>query len=150
MYRCSLESANIIGAVTALLVYCLTILVFVARLAGNPRAEHALGLFLIALAVPLLYLWTVASGHDRPPLYYVQLLLMLAYLVAELLLDYVLKIDFRSVRWMTIAYATLFFGGTGGMIGVASHAGKPWTASAVVLFLLMAALAFFQRAKTGM
>ena len=150
MYRCSLESANLMGAVTAVLVYCVTMLVFVARLAGSPRAEHALGLLLIILAVPLVFLLNDAGAHARPPLYYVQLSLMLLYLVVELLLDYVLRIDFRSVRWMTIAYVTLFFGGTGGMIGVASQAGKPWTVTSVVLFVLMAALVFFQRAKTGM
>jgi hypothetical protein len=44
----------------------------------------------------------------------------------------------------------IFFGGTGGMLGVASHAGKPWAYSAIGLFLCMAILAFIQRAKTGM
>ena len=148
--RCGLQSASLIGAVVAVLIYVLVILVFSARLAGYERTEHWLGAALILLGVPLVYLLVLAAGHDRSPLYYVQLSLMLAYLLVELLLDYVLKLEFRSVRWMTIAYVTLFFGGTGGMIGVASHAGKPWTFSAVALFLIMAALAFFQRAKTGM
>jgi hypothetical protein len=75
---------------------------------------------------------------------------MLVYLIVELLLDYVLKLEFRSIRWMTIAYAVIFFSGTGGMIGVPSHAGKPWMYSAIVLFLSMAILTFSQRAKTGM
>ena len=149
-FRCTPQSANLVGAVVAILVYVLTILVFSARLSGSSRTEHWLGLMLILLALPLVYLLIVAGGHARPPLYYVQLSLMLLYLLVELLLDYVLKLDFRSVRWMVISYVTLFFAGTGGMIGVASQAGKPWTVSAVVLFLLMAALAFFQRAKTGM
>ena len=148
--KCSLQSANLIGAIVAILIYVLVMLVFSARLGGSARAEHWLGAAVILLGVPLVYLLIVAGGHDRTPLYYVQLSLMLAYLLVEQLLDYVFRIDFRSVRWMKIAYVTLFFVGTGGMIGIASHAGKPWTISAVVLFLAMAALAFFQRAKTGM
>jgi hypothetical protein len=148
--RLSLQAANLTGAVLAVLIYLLVILVFSSRMLGNSRAEHTLGAILIVLGLPLLYLLVNAPAHGRPLLYYIQLSLMLAYLVVELLLDYVLKLEFRSVRWMTIAYVTLFFGATGGMIGVASHAGKPWTFASVALFLVMAVLAFVQRAKTGM
>ena len=50
---------------------------------------------------------------------------------------------------MVVAYVTLFFGATGGMIGVAAHAGRAWMVSAIMLFLTMGSLAFYQRAKTG-
>ena len=59
-------------------------------------------------------------------------------------------IDFRNVQWMVISYVVLFFAGTGGMLGVARNAGRGWTILAVSLFLVMAALAFIQRAVTGM
>ena len=36
---------------------------------------------------------------------------LLAYLLVEFLLDYVLKIEFRQVRWRVICYVTLFFAG---------------------------------------
>jgi len=75
---------------------------------------------------------------------------MLVWLLVELLLDYILKIDFRNVGWMVISYVVLFFAGTGGMLGVAANAGRGWTILAVILFLVMAALAFIQRAVTGM
>ncbi len=145
----SVGSADLIGAITAVLIYVLIILVFVARLAGSQRTEHWLGLALVSMAMPLVYLLVIADGHARPVLYYIQLSLMVVYLVVELVLDYVLKLEFRNVRWMTVAYAMIFFSGTGGMIGVASHAGKPWMYSAIGLFLSMAILAFGQRAKTG-
>ena len=102
------------------------------------------------MAIPLLYLAISAPRFHRPPLYFLQVYLMLAYLLLELLLDYVLKIEFRQVRWMVIVYVTVFFAGTGGMIGVAGHAGGHWTKVSVVLFLVMAVLAFLQRARTGM
>ena len=148
--RMSPETADLVGAIVAALIYMLVMLVFSARLAGDERAGHWIGVAVVATALPVAYLLVVARGHSRPPLYFVQLSLMLIYLVVEWLLDYVLKVDFRSIRWMTILYVMLFFGGTGGMIGVASHAGRQWTVLSVVLFLLMAALAFVQRAKTGM
>jgi len=43
----------------------------------------------------------------------------------------------------------VFFSGTGGMIGVASQAGRAWAVPTIVLFLMMTALSFVQRAVTG-
>jgi hypothetical protein len=86
----------------------------------------------------------------RPPLYYIQIGCILAWLVVELLLDYVLKYDFHQVRWMVISYVTLCFAGSGGLLGLAALAGRGWTILAVILFLMMAVLAFVQRWATGM
>jgi hypothetical protein len=74
---------------------------------------------------------------------------MLAWLIAEAFLDYILKIDFRNVRWMVIGYVVLFFAGTGGLLGVAVNAGRAWSILAVILFLTMAVLTFVQRAITA-
>ena len=142
--------SSLTGAVVAVLVFVLTIGVFVARLASRPALEYWLGVVLVLLLVPLLYLLFRGKVTGRSGLYMLQLGLMVAYLAVEVLVDYVFKYEFRSVRWMTIAYVTLFFAATGGMIGVASHAGKGWTYGSVVLFLVMAVLAFVQRVVTGM
>jgi hypothetical protein len=144
------DKANILGALLAYAIYVTVILIFIVRLMKRPALEHGLGLMLMIAAVPLVYLLAVASAFRRPTLYYVQIGLMLAFLLVEFLLDYVLKIEFRNTRWMTIAYVMIFFSGTGGMIGVASQAGRAWVAPAIVLFLVMTALAFIQRAVTGM
>jgi hypothetical protein len=146
----SIESVNRIGAVLAHMIYITCILLFWARLGAKPRVEHWLGLLLMLALIPLTYLILTARTYTRPPLYYVQISLMIAFLVVELLLDYILKIEFRQERWMVIAYVMLFFGATGGMLGVAAHAGRAWAYSGIVLFLTMAVLAFVQRAKTGM
>jgi hypothetical protein len=144
------ERANVLGALLAYAIDVTVILIFIVRLMKRPALEHGLGLMLMIAAVPLVYLLAVASALRRPALYYLQIGLMLAFLLVEVLLDYVLKIEFRNTRWMTIAYVMIFFSGTGGMIGVASQAGRAWAAPAVVLFLVMTALAFIQRAVTGM
>jgi len=143
-------STNLLGGIVAVFIYSLIILVFLARLAAHETLGHVLGLVLIALIVPLLYLVFTARGAGRPTLYFVQLGLMIVYLIVELLLDYIFKLDFRNVRWMTITYVMLFFAGTGGMLGVASHAGKGWSYASIALFLVMAVLAFVQRRITGM
>ncbi|MBU8872100.1 MAG: hypothetical protein KOO60_14625, partial [Gemmatimonadales bacterium] len=145
-----MERVNLLGALSAQAIFLVCISVFCARLLGKAKVEYWLGVSLLLVAIPLVYLVITAPRFNRPPLYYIQIYLMLAYLLVELLLDYVLKIEFRQVRWMVISYITIFFAGTGGMIGVAGSAGGHWTVVSVILFLIMAVLAFFQRAKTGM
>lgn len=100
--------------------------------------------------IPLVYPLLKAPRLERPMLYYLQIGLMLIFLLVELLLDYVLMIEFRQIGWMVISYVMLFFAATGGMLGVAANAGRSWTLSAVILFLVMAVLAFVQRAVTGL
>jgi hypothetical protein len=145
-----LEKLNLLGALVAVTFFLSAILVFIFRLLGKPQVGHWIGYFELLLAIPLVYLFIKAPELGRPPLYYIQIGCMLAWLFVELLLDYVLKIDFRQVRWMVIGYVTLFFAGSGGLLGLASLAGRGWSILAVVLFLIMAVLAFVQRKVTGL
>jgi hypothetical protein len=146
-----MKRLDLLGAWVALAIFVLAMLVFVLRLVGRAELGHWLaGVPLLLTAVPLLYLLVRAQAFGRPWIYFLQISLMLAFHAVELVLDYILTLDFRQVRWAVIGYVTLFFAGTGGMIGVASAAGKPFTISSIVLFLIMAVLAFVQRAKTGL
>ena len=145
-----LIKTNVLGAVTAVLFFISAILVFVFRLLGKPHWGYWLGYFEFLLAIPLVYLLVRAPQLQRPWLYYVQIGCLLSWLAVEALLDYLLKIAFRSTRWMVISYVVLFFAGAGGMLGIASLAGRGWSIAAIVLFLIMAALTFIQRSVTGM
>ena len=145
-----LETMDLLGALVAVVFYVSAILVFIFRLLGNPQVGHWIGYGEFLLAIPLVYLLVSAPELKRPALYYLQISLMLAWLVVEALLDYILKFDFRQINWIVISYIVLFFAGTGGMLGVAANAGRGWTITAGILFLLMAILAFVQHAVTGM
>jgi hypothetical protein len=145
-----LEKTNLLGAVTAIAFIASAILVFTFRLLGKPQYGHWIGYFEFFLAVPMIFLLVKAPQLERPALYYIQIGCILAWLVLEALLDYILKIDFRNIRWMVISYVVLFFAGAGGLLGVASNAGRGWSISAIILFLIMSVLTFVQRAVTGM
>ena len=145
-----LEKTNLLGAFTAVTFFTSAILVFTFRLLGKPQYGHWIGYFEFLLAAPLIFLIVKAPELGRPALYYIQIGCMLAWLVLEALLDYILKVDFRNVRWMVISYVVLFFAGTGGMLGVAANAGRGWSIASIILFLIMAVLTFVQRAITGM
>lgn len=145
-----LHKANRIGGVTSLAALTLCILVFVFRLGGFPEIESLPGILFVLTGVPFLYLLFLAKAHQRPGIFYIQISAILIFILLELSLDYLFNIPFRSVKWMTILYVMFFFAGTGGLIGIASLAGKRWGTVAIVLFLIMTFLAFWQRAKTGM
>jgi hypothetical protein len=145
-----LKKTNLLGAIVAVAFYVSAILVFIFRLIGQPRFEGWIGYFEFLLSVPMIYLLVKAPQLERHALYYIQIGLMLAWLIVEALLDYILKINFRQVQWLVISYVVLFFAGTGGMLGVARNAGRGWAISAIILFLVMAILTFVQRAVTGM
>jgi len=145
-----IEKMNLLGAIVAVAFFVSAILVFIFRLLGKPQYGHWIGYFEFLLAIPLAFLLLKAPQLERPVLYYIQIGCMLAWLIVLALLDYILKIDFRNVRWMVISFVVLFFAGSGGMLGIATNAGREWSALAIVLFLIMAVLTFVQRAVTGM
>ena len=145
-----IHKANRLGALSSLIALGLCVLIFVFRLAGYPVIERWLGLFFLATALPFTYLLVTAREIKRPFIFYIQVSAILLFILIELCLDYIFNIDFRNIKWMTVLYVMFFFAGTGGLIGIASLAGKRWGAVAIVLFLIMTFLAFWQRAKTGM
>ena len=144
-----MEKSNLIGAVSAVCFFIFAILVFVARLAGKPELGKWFGSFTFLLVLPLVWLLVKAPAEGRGGLYFIQIVAVLLWLVVELLLDYVFRVEFRQVRWMVILYVMLFFAAAGGMLGIASNAGKTWSITAVVLFFIMAILTFLQRWITG-
>jgi hypothetical protein len=143
------EKMNLLGALVAIAFFVSAILVFLARLLGRPQYGHWIGYFEFLLAIPLFLLILTAPKLHRPGLYYLQVGCMLAWLLLEAILDYKLKVDFRNIRWMLISYVVLFFAGAGGMLGVATNAGRSWSIPSIVLFLIMTILTFVQRAVTG-
>jgi hypothetical protein len=139
-----------IGAWVAVLFYVTAILVFVVRLLGVPQVGRWVGPVEFLLAVPLVYLLVKAQQVGRPVLYYIQIGCVLAWLLVEALLDYILVLDFRGNLSIVIPYVILFFAAAGGLLGIAANAGRKWTYVALVLFFITAVLAFVQRAMTGM
>lgn len=140
---------DIFGALLAVSFYISAIMIFISRIINKSWIGYYIGYFEIVLIFPFLFLFLKSQLTERPMLYDIQLVLIMIWLIVELLLDYILKINFRDNRFAVMAYVTLFFGASGGLIGIASNAGKTYTIIAVILFIIMACLAFFQRLKTG-
>ena len=146
----SVRTADLIGAITANVYMLLVIALLTARVVGRPELGQWIGLVSFLAVIPLAYLFVAGLRANRPLIYFVWLGLMILFLFFELIIDHILKLDFRSVQWAVVPYVMFFFGATGGMIGVAAQAGRLWTGVTAFIFLIMAVLAFVQRAKTGL
>jgi hypothetical protein len=145
-----INKANYLGTFIGLTILVSSIFIFILRLLGFSKIEYWIGMVFILTSLPIIFLLFKANDFQRPTIYYIQLGVMLTFILAEIFLDYIFKVDFRNTRWMVISYAMLFFAATGGMIGIASLSGKRYSIISIILFFIMTFLAFFQRVKTGM
>ena len=146
----TLYSINIFGAVLSNLINLSAIMVFIFRLLDKPDIGHWIGIIIQLSIFPLIYLLYTASQFNRRRIYYIWIGLMIIFIIVEFLVDWYPGIDFRDNLSIVIPYVMLFFGSTGGMLGVASLAGKRWIIITVTTFLIMFVLAFIQRGVTGM
>jgi hypothetical protein len=145
-----INRTNLFGAIVANIINTSTISLFILRLLGKPDIGHWIGILVQLSIIPLAYLLYSAKSLKRAKIYYIQISLMIVFIIVEFLLDWYPKVDFRDNLTIIIPYVMLFFGATGGMIGVASLAGKRWIVITATSFLIMAVLAFVQRQVTGM
>jgi hypothetical protein len=143
------ERLNLIGAITATVIFASSIITFSSRMIFGLGSGHWVGTPILLMAFPLGYLLITAPGENRPFIYYLQAAIMLLWIITLFLVDYIFKYDFRQTQWMVISYVIFYFAGAGGMIGIASLAGRGWTISSIVLFFIALILAFVQRAVTG-
>ena len=146
----SISQINICGALLANVINLTAISIFIARLLGEPKIGHWIGIIIQVSIIPLFYFVYLAKSLNRPRIYYIWIGLMIVFVIVEFLVDWYPKIEFRNNLMIVIPYVMLFFGATGGMIGVASLAGKRWAAITVISFLTMFVLAFVQRQITGL
>jgi hypothetical protein len=144
------KAADLVGAATAVGYFVLITGMFLLRMTASAQAASWVGRLSFLAIIPIAFLLVAAFKTHRPPIYFLWLCLMMAFLIFELVADDIMALDFRSSTRDTILYVMFFFAATGGMIGVARQAGKAWTAAAATTFIIMAVMAFVQRAKTGL
>ena len=144
------KNTNLIGAISANVYMLLIIALFAARILGWLEVERWIGIVSSLILIPLIYLFVVGLKTNRRMIYFVWLGLMILFVLFELIVDDILRVDFRSVQWTVIPYVMFFFAATGGMIGVARQAGKAWSMVTYMIFLVMAVLTFVQHGITGL
>lgn len=143
------EKLDLLGAITAHIIFISSIVTFSARILLKTSPGNWIGIPILLMVFPLGYLLYTAPKYERSPIYSIQIITMLIFLVFLFLVDYIFKFNFRQTQWMVVSFVMLYFAGMGGMIGISALAGRGWTISAIILFFIAGILAFVQRAITG-
>jgi len=112
------ETIDLVVVVVANLFNLLMTSIFITRPKGWKRFERVVGLVMVALALPLGAATTLNLLGKRDWWFVALPLPLILHCVVELLLDYILKLDFRKTRLLG-PYLLLFYLGQMGLIGYA-------------------------------
>jgi len=142
------ETTTLIFGISAVAFNLLIAGIFVAQKKGDIRMIRTLGPIVIALSLPfgyVLYRYLMRGGNVWVR---VALTVVLAYQLVELLMDYILKIDFRS-KWVThVPYILLEYAAFAGLIYTAFSISEfwGWTVS-VTFWISMTALVYLMMGR---
>jgi hypothetical protein len=113
-----LGTIDLVVVVAANLFNLLMTAIFLTRPKGWRRFERVVGLIMVALALPLGAAVVLNLLIDREWWFVALPLPLILHSIVELLLDYILKLDFRKTRLLG-PYLALFYLGQIGLIGYA-------------------------------
>ena len=112
------DTIDLVVVIVANLFNLLMTSIFFARPKGWKRFERIVGLIMVALALPLGAAVILNLLANREWWFVVLPIPLILHCLAELLLDTILKLDFRKTRWLG-PYLALFYLGQMGLIGYA-------------------------------
>jgi CubicO group peptidase (beta-lactamase class C family) len=112
------DTIDLVVVVAANLYNLLMTIIFFTRPKGWRRFERVVGLIMVALALPLGAAVALNLLAGRAWWFVVLPLPLILHCVVELILDYLLKLDFRRTRWLG-PYLALFYLGQMSLIGYA-------------------------------
>ncbi len=113
-----LGTIDLVVVVAANLFNLLMTGIFLTRPKGWKRFEQVVGLIMVVLAVPLGAAVILNALEQRAWWFIVLPIPLILHCLVELLLDYILKLDFRKTRLLG-PYLALFYLGQMGLIGYA-------------------------------
>jgi cellulose synthase/poly-beta-1,6-N-acetylglucosamine synthase-like glycosyltransferase len=130
------------------LVNVLLIGIFLSRPWGLKRVERVLGLVSISLALPLGFA-VVANATGGREWWTIALpSLLAAFLVVELILDYILRLPFRSSRLLG-PYLLLYYLSLMGMIGYAFLVSEAYGFITLATYFLNLLATWYSYSKVG-
>ena len=126
----------------------LLVAIFLLRTRGAVKAERILGVFVMAMAIPVgaAAIWNVLEGRSWWTV--VLLLPFLLHCVLELLLDYILRLDFRNTRLLW-PYLIVSYLGQWGLIGYTFITGDVWGFVTLVTYFMCLGATWYSYARVG-
>jgi hypothetical protein len=94
------------------------ILIFLARYRGPEGLEHKIGYLVIACIIPLIIILInyILIGKDLWILIY--LIIIISFLIFEMILDYILKLNFRRNLKIVVPYTLFYYVAFWGLLAI--------------------------------
>ena len=138
-----LNTIDLIFVLSAVAFNLLIAAIFIAQKLGREKLVRTFGVLWLCLLVPLTVVFVSYRRAGREPWILVSLGFVFLYMLVELLLDYVFKVDFRSKPITNVPYILLEYVALFSLIGIAFELGQIWgTVVAVCFWILMGSLAY--------
>ncbi|MDH4272366.1 MAG: hypothetical protein OEW18_10395 [Candidatus Aminicenantes bacterium] len=134
--------------IIANLINLLLVGIFLSRPSGLEKVEYILGLVMVSLILPVGLAILLNAMARREWWTIVLPLLLILYLVIELLLDYILKLDFRSTALLW-PYLVVFYVALMGMIGYSFLIKKSFGYVTLCTYFLSLLATWYSYAKVG-
>ncbi|MCW4046157.1 MAG: hypothetical protein NWE99_01145 [Candidatus Bathyarchaeota archaeon] len=109
---------DLIVIVLANLINIAMVGLFAARMSGLPQIQYVLGVAALVMGFSLGYMAFLNQKAKRDKWLTYLLVPILLFFVVELVIDYVLALDFRSTVWVG-PYILLYYAGLWGLVGYA-------------------------------
>jgi len=127
--------ANLINIIMAFL--------FVARISALSQIETVLGIVAVIMGFCLGYIAFINRRNERGRWETYLLIPIFLFFIVELLLDYILNVDFRSTA-LVGPYILFYYVGLWGLIGYAFRFDKKWGFLTLITYFLNMSLSVLQ------
>jgi hypothetical protein len=134
--------------IIANLVNLLLVVIFLSRPKGLKRIEYVLGLITVAMILPVGIAVILNILGKREWWTIVLPLIFFVFLVAELFLDYILKLDFRKTKLLG-PYLFVYYLALMAMIGYSFLIGKPYGYITLSTYFLNLFATWYSYSKVG-
>ena len=131
------------------LINVLLVVIFLTRARAGTRdtlVENIAGWITVAMALPLIAAIIVNIAAKRGAWLWILPLVTVIFLIVEFILDYALKIDFRSTG-LLVPYLILYYLGQFAMVGYTFMIGKPYGFITLVTYFINLAATFYSYAQ---
>jgi cytochrome c biogenesis protein CcdA len=134
--------------IIANVINILLIGIFLSRPRGQKKAEHVLGLIVVAMILPVGAAIILNILEKREWWAIILPLILILFLTVELLLDYILKLNFRKTRWLW-PYLLLYYSAMMAMIGYSFSMGNSYGFVTLGTYFLGLLATWYSYAKVG-
>jgi hypothetical protein len=122
----ALDPFDLTFVVSGVLFNLMVIGVYIAQKRERLKLVRIFGSVVICLGIPLSAVFVNYLLQGRALWIIMYMGLILAYLVVELFLDFILKIEFRKRPILHVPYILLFYGASLGFIGISFSIDRTW------------------------